>query len=245
MYITSHYYDAGLLKKYGFDKPPVTWAELEQMARIIQAGERAKGRKDFWGYVWAGSANEGLTTTAMEWQYSMGGGRFIEPDHRISVNNSQTIRALEMARSWIGSISPPTVVSYQNSDAMNLWLKGNSAFARCWSYRIVSPTGLPADRKFGVALPPGGTNGPVYSISGISLGISKYSSHQKEAVELLRYLISVQAQMERGIHDNAYSSYPSLYSDPEYSRDIPQLALIKQAIDRGGLAKPVREAKDK
>src|SRR4029077_9206184 len=37
-----------LLRRYGFREPPKTWDELERMAARIQAGERARGQKDFW-----------------------------------------------------------------------------------------------------------------------------------------------------------------------------------------------------
>ncbi|MGM0501889.1 MAG: extracellular solute-binding protein, partial [Bacillota bacterium] len=46
------YYRTDLLEKYGYDGPPETWTELENMAKKIQKGERDDGKSDFWGYVW-------------------------------------------------------------------------------------------------------------------------------------------------------------------------------------------------
>ena len=49
------YYRTDLLEKYGLEVPK-TWAEFEEVARIIQEGERAEGNEDFWGFVWQGNA---------------------------------------------------------------------------------------------------------------------------------------------------------------------------------------------
>ena len=84
-------YRTDLLREYGYDHPPRTWNELESMADRIQTGERAKGTKDFWGYVWQGADGEALTCNALEWQVAAGGGRIIEEDRTISVNNPAAI----------------------------------------------------------------------------------------------------------------------------------------------------------
>src|SRR6266404_8995776 len=62
------FYRTDLLRQYGYREPPRTWDELEMMAARIQAGERAKGKKEFWGFVWQGAAAEALTCDALEWQ---------------------------------------------------------------------------------------------------------------------------------------------------------------------------------
>jgi ABC-type glycerol-3-phosphate transport system substrate-binding protein len=88
-------YRSDLLREYGYAHPPRTWDELEGMAERIQRGERAKGKKDFWGYVWQGADAEALTCNALEWQAAEGGGKIIEDDRTISVNNPAAIRSCE------------------------------------------------------------------------------------------------------------------------------------------------------
>ena len=136
------YYRADLLRKYGYRNPPATWDELEKMAARIQAGERAGGNKDFWGYVFQGAAYEGLTCNALEWQASYGGGSIIEPDGSISVNNPRTIEAMKRARRWIGTISPPSVIAFKEQDSRNLLHAGNAAFERDWLWRQFSEESL-------------------------------------------------------------------------------------------------------
>jgi trehalose/maltose transport system substrate-binding protein len=71
------YYRADLLETH--DRPvPETWEELTETARSIQEAERAAGNGNFWGYVWQGRAYEGLTTNALEWISSHGGGTFVD-----------------------------------------------------------------------------------------------------------------------------------------------------------------------
>src|ERR687887_21781 len=108
------YYRKDLLEKYGFNKPPETWDELEQMAKKIMDGEKAQS-PNFTGFVWQGKAYEGLTCNALEWIASAGGGGIIE-DGKVTLNNPRAIKALNRAKGWVGNISPAGVTSYEEGD---------------------------------------------------------------------------------------------------------------------------------
>jgi trehalose/maltose transport system substrate-binding protein len=193
------YYRTDLLLAYGYKEPPRTWDELEQMAVRIQKGERAKGEKEFWGFVWPGAPSEGLVCNALEWQAGEGGGRIIEPDQTISVNNPDAIRAWERAEHWVGWISPPSVTSYQEWDASNaFWISGRAAFFRGWTsdYFLSQPPDKPLRHLSGVTSVPGGKNGRTGILGGYGLGVSQSSEHREEAVGLVRFLIAKEALLE-------------------------------------------------
>jgi len=198
-------YRKDLLRKYGYDHPPKTWDELERMAKRIQAGERREGKKDFWGYVWQGADSEALTCNALEWQASDGGGRIIEGDRIISVNNPAAIRAWQRAKRWIGSISPPAVVAYRELDSMNVFGAGNAAFDRVWLGRTISNGerspqiywhNFTRTLETGFASLPGGSEGSASTLGGSGLAVSQLSAHRKEAIDFVRFLVHSQVQLD-------------------------------------------------
>jgi trehalose/maltose transport system substrate-binding protein len=198
-------YRTDLLAEYGYKTPPRTWDELERMSVRIQAGERAKGKKDFWAFVWSGavtSATEALIGEGLEWQAAEGGGHIIEPDGRITVNNQGVIRAWERAAHWVGWISPPSVVSYTTTDAENkFWVSGMAAFEVEWA--LTYEYGMldkPFRDKIGVTSIPAGKKARVGELGAYSLGISRTAAHRAESVQLIRYLIRKQAESRASPH---------------------------------------------
>jgi trehalose/maltose transport system substrate-binding protein len=196
-------YRSDLLRKYGYDHPPTTWDELERMAKRIQAGERAQGKKDFWGYVWQGVDGEALTCNALEWQVSEGGGRIIESDRTISVNNPAAIRAWLRAKQWIGSISPPGVFAYRELDSLNVFSSGGAAFNRVWLGTTITRSGqsrqvywrnLHSIVETGFTSIPAGPAGSAGTLGGSGLAVSQHSAHRKEAIEFVRFLVRAQIQ---------------------------------------------------
>jgi trehalose/maltose transport system substrate-binding protein len=234
------FYRSDLLRKYGYKSPPETWDQLEAMAARIQAGERASGRKEFWGFVWPGAATEALTCAALEWQASEGGGRIIEDNKTISVNNPQAIRAWQRAARWVGSISPPSILAYNEGDASNVWYTGDAAFLRNWPtfYVLSQRPGSSIRNAVGVALLPGGEAGHLGTLGGIGLGVSRYSAHPREAIELVRFLSRSDMAVRRARLLSDPPSRPDLYKLPEVLGPNPHFALLSQAFRTGVVSRP-------
>jgi trehalose/maltose transport system substrate-binding protein len=233
------YYRTDLLREYGYREPPRTWDELETMASRIQAGERAKGKEEFWGFVWQGAATEALTCDALEWQAAEGGGQIIEGDKTISVNNPRAIRAWQRAARWVGSISPPSVVGYKEWDSLNVWIAG-AAFMRNWptAYVDSQAAGSPIRNKFDITLLPGGKAGRVGTFGGAGLAVSRYSAHPRESLELVRYLSSRGVQVNRSRAFSAPPTLPELYNLPDVLEPNPRFALLSQAFRTGLVSRP-------
>lgn len=209
-------YRTDLLRKYGYTHPPATWDELERMAARIQAGERAEGKKDFWGYVWQGAAAEGLTCNALEWQVSEGGGRIIEKNKTISVNNPAAIQSWQRAARWVGWISPPGVLSYTEADATNVWASERAAFWHTWQwkYRLAHWREATLPDLTGYTSVPGGAAAKVGVLGGTGLAVSRFSAHPQKAMALLRFFINDELASERNLAPAPAHNQPELYDLP-------------------------------
>jgi trehalose/maltose transport system substrate-binding protein len=234
------FYRVDLLHKYGYAVPPKTWNELEIMAKRIQTGERAKGNKDFWGYVWQGAPSEALTCNALEWQVSEGGGTILDENGRITVNNPQAITAWERAARWVGSISPPGVTAYQEGDAFNVWQTGKAAFMRNWpnAYVAARDENSPTRDQFDIAPLPAGRAGSASTLGGQGYGVSRYSLHPREAAMLVRFLSSRNEQARRSRKSSNPPIIPELYKDPEILARNSYFSTILVAYHQGLAVRP-------
>ncbi len=221
------YYRTDLLEKYGYDGPPTTWDQLEEMATTIQEGERADN-PDFDGFVWQGRAYEGLTCDALEWVDSHGGGSIVSPDGIITINNENAIAALERAAGWVGTISPSGVTDYAEEDARNQWQAGNAAFMRNWpyAYSLGNLEDSQIAGNFDVAPLPAGPASDKGSatLGGWQLAVSKYSEHPELAAELALFIASPESQKVNAIETSRIPTVMSLYEDEEVLAKYPWFA---------------------
>jgi len=234
------YYRTDLLEKYGYKEPPKTWEELTDMAKKIQEGERKAGKPDFQGFVFQGKASESVTCNAIEWIYSYNGGVIVEPDKKVTINNPHAIKALETAKSWVGTISPPGVTTYGEEEARNIWQAGNAAFMRNWPYAYSlgqDPKSVIAGKFDVTVLPKGGADGKnAACLGGWQLMVSAYSKAPDAAADLVHYLTSAEIQKKHAVDISLLPTLPALYSDADVLAKNPffknLLPVLQNAVAR-------------
>lgn len=228
------YYRKDLLEKYG-KTPPKTWAELTATAKEIQDAERTAGNPDMQGFVFQGNAYEGLTCDALEWVMSNGGGQIVEPDGTISINNEKAAAAIEMAKGWVGAISPEGVLAYQEEESRGVWQLGNAVFMRNWpyAYQLGNGDDSAVKGKFDVVpLPMGDAEGArsAATLGGWNVAVSKYSKAPDEAIKLALFLSSTEVQKERAIKQSNLPTIVALYDDADVAAAQPIIPNWKEVF---------------
>ncbi len=228
------YYRKDLLEKYGLSAPQ-DWSELADTALYIQTEERKAGAESLWGLVFQGNAYEGLTCNALEWIGAYGGGGLVDEQGEITVDNPHAILAVARAASWINSIAPPRVLSYNETDTLTTFQNGDAVFMRNWPYAwgILNHPDSPLSGKVDVAsLPKGGAKGRSAGVlGGWQLAVAKTSKHPEVAADLVRYLTGVTVQKQRAIHGAYAPTIMSLYDDHEVLQANPFFAKLRSILD--------------
>jgi trehalose/maltose transport system substrate-binding protein len=236
------FYRTDLLRHYGYRTAPQTWQELETMAARIQAGERARGQKDFWGFVWEGASSESVTCNALEWQVSEGAGPIVE-NKMVTVNNPETGRALEMAARWVGTISPPGVVTYKEWDAYNIWQAGQAAFMRNWATSHFGELiqGSITKDQFDIASLPRGRARIATTVGGRAYAVSRHSLYPREAAMLVRFLCRPDTQLNRIRKIGGSPTIPELYNDPGMLATNPYFSTVLRTYRNDKVWRPSKE----
>jgi trehalose/maltose transport system substrate-binding protein len=111
---------------------------------------------------------------------------------------------------------------------------------RSWTSAYVDSqaAGSQIRNQFEVALLPGGRSGSLGTFGGWGLGVSRFSSHPREALELVRYLTRRDLQVKRARVLAAPPTLPELYNVPEVSEPNPHLRVLSQAFQTGFVLRP-------
>jgi multiple sugar transport system substrate-binding protein len=217
---------------------PTTWDDLTTMSQSF-APSKVK-----YGYVWQGSQYEGLVCDFVEVLYSYGGS-VLDPNDatKVTVNSPEAAQALAKMASWVGTISPAAVTTYQEDQARATWQSGASAFMRNWPYAIAlgnDPKNSTIAGKFDISALPYGTSGQVghSAIGGWNLAISNYSKNPDAAWEFVQYLISADAQKTTAINASLTVTLQSIYTDPSVLAKQPLFGKLGPIL-QNALPRPV------
>jgi trehalose/maltose transport system substrate-binding protein len=218
------YYRKDLLEKHG-QKPPTTWQELAQTAKLVVEAEKKGGNANLVGFVFQGKSYEGLTCNALEWVDSFGGGTIVDSNGQVTVNNPKAVAAIDFFAGLIGNVAPKGVLSYEEEGARGVFQKGDAVFMRNWPYAwsLANAKDSPIAGKVGVmALPKGGADGKsTGTLGGWQLGVSKYSKKPQLAADLVKYLTGAEEQKRRALVGSFNPTIMSLYKDADLLKANP------------------------
>src|ERR1700722_9409654 len=221
------YYRKDLLAKEHMSVP-TTWEQLESDAQKLQKDGSVK-----YGFVWEGASYEGLTCDFMEYLTDAGGSATNAGYTKATLDSASAIKAVTFMRSLVTSgVTPSSITTFQEPQAMDVFAAGQSAFLRNWDYAY-SVANTPATSKIvgkvGVAPMPtfAGQSSPGYSnIGGWNMYINPHSKHIAADLTFIKFLASPAAQ---DILATKYSEIPATTAVRDSSAVIalnPVLAIV-------------------
>ncbi|NHM29532.1 ABC transporter substrate-binding protein [Neobacillus terrae] len=225
------FYNKTAFKEAGLDpnKPPQTWAELEEYAKKLDKknGNRYEriGFYPLWGSIGASS-----------WMASADGGKGFIDNGKLNINTPQKVKALKWLQGWKERLGDKTVQSFQadfGSQQANPFIAGKVAM---WAdvgtfYTQIRDYGKNMD--FGVAQIPAYNDQSKHWADGggFVAEVPKGSKHPKEAMEFIKYLTGEKAQKYWALknYDNVANKKGAEAAANELSRQAKDI--YKMSVD--------------
>jgi multiple sugar transport system substrate-binding protein len=220
------YYRKDLLAK---EKLPVptTWEQLLSESETLQKAGLVK-----YGYVFQGASYEGLTCNYMEFLASAGGTATKADYSTATLDSAASVKAVTFMRSLVTSgVSPASVTTFQEAQAMSTFAAGNAAFLRNWDYAYADSQvpGTPTVGKVGVAPMPTfqGMPSPGYSnIGGWNSYINPHSKNIAADLTFIKWLASTKAQTDLAVVSSSIPTVESVRTNPTIIAESPVLATV-------------------
>jgi trehalose/maltose transport system substrate-binding protein len=232
------FYRTDLLQKHKLEAPR-TWEQLTEAALQIQTLERAAGNAGFWGFVFQGKSYEGLTCNALEWIASHNGGTIVDAKGKVTVNNSNVLKAVSMAAGWMGKITPPEALGFAEAESHRFFRQGKAAFLRAWpsAWSIVTGEDSAVRDKVGVTLVPRGGEKGIHTstLGGWSLAVARHTRHPELAAELVKYLTSPFEQKRRALVGGGGPTLTELYKDKDILKAAPYYEILVPVLAHAAL----------
>src|SRR5271168_4033924 len=181
-------------------------------------------------------------------QIAGGGGGLIQGGGTHNRNNPDAIRSWQRAAHWIGWISPPSVTALQEWDAINdFYHRETSAFYRGWARTyLLSVRDTPSVRDtIAITSIPAGKNAQAATLGGFGLGLSRSSRHTAEALQLIRFLLHREFEIEEARANYESQNWPELYDPTAILRAKRNSAANGKLQVSGVVARPSTVAGEK
>lgn len=215
------------------DQPPETPEDLILMSQSLQ-----KHQKVDWGYVWQGRQYEGLSCVYLEMIDGFGGDWLQTSTNQIGLNSTPGVEAAAWLQDLIDQgVSPEAVTNYAESEALQSFKVGDSAFMRNWPYAWAELQKSDSAVKGNVGITtmvaePGHSTA---TLGSWGLAVLQGSSHVEASIEAIRFLTSESAQKELFLKYGYTPTQQRVFDDPQLLQESPILAEFGKALK---VAKP-------
>jgi len=214
------YYRRDLLERLGYE-PPVSWAELQQVAL---AGKQREGLG--YGYLWPGTAGDTLTCITLEWIWSADPAAAAE-GLRPAFDHPGAQTALQQMAGLITSgASPPDLAAYGEGQVLETFMKGDALFMRggfsAWDY--LNSQDSPVADQVGIAPL------PESCLAGKALALSVRSLHPDKAWRFATFLVGTEQQVEMAQAAHQPPADEAAYHDASLLQAYPVLEPLRHAL---------------
>ena len=189
------YYNKTLLEQAGYDHPPATWAEFEEMSKAVAA----LGGDVLGGYAYMGGASNFATFV-----WSRGGD--IIKDGKAVFNGPKAVEAMTMIQRMFqeGTAYQPAEKYGDQTDVSSnkaAFAFGSTAGLKYWVSAFESNA---PDSEWGIAVPPHDTSEPVVDLYGPSVCVFKTTPERQLAAWLFIKWFTDTEQTARWAKDSSY-----------------------------------------
>jgi multiple sugar transport system substrate-binding protein len=227
------YYRKDLLDKYKFP-PPKTWKEMVETAKWI-VNEEAKTNIELYGFSGQFKQYEGLVCNMIEYILSNGGKILNSETGKSGLAEKPAIEAVKFVReNIIGKVAPMGVLTYQETESLDVFIQGKAVFHRNWPYawevsnnpersRIAGKVGI-------IKLPHFEGNKSYSALGGWQVGISSYSENKEAAWTFVKFLTSDRIQKLLALKAGRAPTRKALYEDDDILKSYPHFEDMKDVF---------------
>ncbi|MGI8856019.1 MAG: ABC transporter substrate-binding protein [Thermomicrobiales bacterium] len=226
------FYRKDLLAKAGL-QPPKTYDELLAACQKLQTPQLA-------GFIQQMPQSEGGIINWMEYLWGYGGDLVDDKLNVVVDKGTAGVDSMQKLKDFIykDKIMPESTLALKlGQDAVNIFATGGALFLRIWYGNISTmydpkQTKLTTDQWDVTSLPSKDGVKPGPGCLGTwNLGVSNYSKHQKESIEAIKWITSLEQQTARMLDNVNLPSRPAVFDNAQIQAKYPYSKSAQASLD--------------